>query len=58
MTKNKKFDCVEMKHRAAQRVQNKLAGKTRSEKINYWNSRYQDMLIKQASMQHRSKKAA
>ena len=36
MIKNKTFDCVEMKHQAAEKVQARLAGMTDQEQIAYF----------------------
>ncbi|MDP3683453.1 MAG: hypothetical protein Q8S01_05920 [Ignavibacteria bacterium] len=33
---NKKFDCVEMKHRAARIIQKKTARLSREEELEYW----------------------
>lgn len=35
MTEKKDFDCVEMKHRAAARIQKELKGKTAKERLAY-----------------------
>ena len=40
MKKAKEFDCVEMKHRAAARIQKDLKGKSVEERIAYWNEEY------------------
>ena len=34
---NKQFDCVEMKHKAAQKIQTKLAGLSPKEELAFWN---------------------
>lgn len=34
--KTKKFDCVEMKRRGAAIVQNKIAGMTQEQELEYW----------------------
>ena len=39
MNNDKSFDCVEMKHQAAEKVQALLAGMTREEKISYFQER-------------------
>lgn len=39
MTNEKPFDCVEMKHRAAEHVQARLAGMSREEKVQYFCER-------------------
>ena len=37
MSKEKKrFDCVEMKHKAAEHIRKKLEGKSKEERIAYW----------------------
>jgi len=45
--KNKGFDCVEMKHKAAQKVQARLARMTREEQLAYWDERTRDLLALQ-----------
>ena len=40
MNKENRFDCVEMKHRAAARIQKDLKGKSVEERIAYWNEEY------------------
>jgi hypothetical protein len=37
----KPFDCVEMKHNAARKIQKELKGKSIEEKLAYWNKEYQ-----------------
>ena len=44
--KNKEFDCVEMKHRAAEKIGKKLQRYTRRERLLYWNNRYENMKMK------------
>ena len=36
---NKTFDCVEMKRKRAEKVQEKIAGLSLEEKIKYWQER-------------------
>jgi hypothetical protein len=37
MNKEKKpFDCVEMKHKAAERIRKELEGKSKEERLAYW----------------------
>jgi hypothetical protein len=36
---NKTFDCVEMKRKGAEKVQEKIAGLSLEEKIKYWQER-------------------
>jgi hypothetical protein len=41
--KNKKFDCVEMKHRAAEKIAEKLKGLSRKAELSYWRASYNTM---------------
>jgi len=41
MTNDKPFDCVDMKHQAAEKVQAHLAGMSRDEKVEYFRERTQ-----------------
>ncbi len=34
--KNKRFDCVEMKHKGAERVYQAIAGLSKEQQIDYW----------------------
>jgi hypothetical protein len=44
MTSEKKpFDCVEMKHQGAERVQARLADMTREEQLAYWEQRGREL---------------
>lgn len=36
---NKPFDCVDMKHRAGQKIQKKLVSLTIREEVEFWKSR-------------------
>lgn len=36
---NKTFDCVEMKHNAAEKIQEKLTGMSSEEQLEYWQER-------------------
>jgi len=45
MTKD--FDCVEMKHKGAEKVQARLAGMTREEQLRYWEERTRALLALQ-----------
>ena len=36
--KTKKFDCVEMKRRAAEKIYEKIITMTREEELRFWNS--------------------
>ena len=39
MATKKSFDCVDMKHRGAEKVQAKLAGMSREQQLEYWRER-------------------
>jgi|GEM_PF-1441712 len=51
MMRNKEFDCVEMKHRAAEKVQNRLAGMSDEEKIAYFKRIGDEFRIRQKANQ-------
>jgi hypothetical protein len=34
--KHKRFDCVDMKHKASERIRKELEGKSKEERIAYW----------------------
>ncbi|MCL6098650.1 MAG: hypothetical protein M1391_08760 [Bacteroidetes bacterium] len=42
-----KFDCVEMKHRAARIINRKLSKMTREEELAYWRSKTKHSYLKQ-----------
>ena len=44
MKKNKKFDCVEMVHKGAERVRERLAGMSDEEQLEYWHKRHQELI--------------
>jgi len=49
MMKNKTFDCVEMKHQAAEYVQSQMAGMSDEEKIAFLNRVAEDFRAQQAN---------
>lgn len=51
----KTFDCVEMKHRGAERVQPKLAKMTLDEQVAYWERRGEELRKRKASAAARRK---
>jgi len=51
----KKFDCVEMKHRGAEKVQAKLATMTLDEQVAYWERRGKELRELKASVLARQK---
>ena len=46
----KTFDCVEMKHRGAEKVQARLATMTLDEQVAYWERRGMDILKAKAEI--------
>jgi hypothetical protein len=50
--KNKDFDCVKMKHRAAESVRKDLAGKGISGRLEYWAKQYKAMKREARSAVH------
>ena len=44
MATNKSFDCVDMKHKAAVKVQARLAGMSREQQLEYWRVRTDELL--------------
>ena len=55
MNEKKTFDCVEMKHQGAERVQALLAGMTREEQLAYWEQRGRELLARQQEIIARKK---
>jgi len=43
MAKDKSFDCVEMKHRAAVKIHNELKGKSIKERLDFWRNQKKAM---------------
>jgi hypothetical protein len=56
--KTKKFDCVEMKHLGAEKVQEQIAGMTREEEIKFWKERSQDLRRYQEAVRNEQSKSA
>ncbi|MCX6344683.1 MAG: hypothetical protein NT018_06380 [Armatimonadetes bacterium] len=44
MATKKSFDCVDMKHRGAAKVQAKLAGMSYEQQLEYWRTRTDELL--------------
>lgn len=42
--KNKSFDCVEMKHKAAEKIYEKMKKMSREEQIAYWKERSEEFI--------------
>jgi len=56
MTNNTKpFDCVEMKHQGAERVQARLAGMTLEEQLSFWEQRGRELYARQQEIIARKK---
>lgn len=51
----KDFDCVEMKHKGAEKVQARLAGMTIEEQLKYWDERTRALLELQQEVIARKK---
>jgi hypothetical protein len=51
----KTFDCVEMKHRAAESVQARLAGMSLDEQVEYWERRGKELRQGKARLRARRK---
>jgi len=56
--KTKKFDCVEMKHTGAEKIQEQTAGMTREQEVWFWKERSQLLKEQQKTIQKRDKLAA
>lgn len=44
MATKKNFNCVDMKHKGAEKVQAKLAGMSREQQLEYWRTRTDKLL--------------
>ncbi len=55
MATKKPFDCVEMKHRGAAKVQAKLAGMSREQQLEYWRERTERLLDLQQRVARKKK---
>ena len=49
--KTKTFDCVEMKRRGAAQVQQKVAGMTPQQELEYWREQTQQLRRRQRELQ-------
>ena len=52
--KTKTYDCVEMKHQGAQRVQQQTQGMTSEEEVEFWRARHEELLRLQAELRARA----
>jgi len=51
--KKKEVDCVQMQHRGAKGIQERLAGRTRLERIEYWRKRTEALCNRQEMLRKR-----
>ena len=56
--KTKKFDCVQMKHLGAEKVQAQISVMTREEEIRFWKERSQHLRRYQEAIKKEQKKSA
>lgn len=56
--KAKTFDCVEMMHRGAEKVQNKIRGMTKEEQIAFWRERSRKLTRRRITTQDEGKQEA
>ena len=47
---NKKFDCVEMKHRAARFIQKRISKLSREEELEYWRIQTRELREQQRKL--------
>ena len=47
---NKKFDCVEMKHKAAEKIRKATRGMTREQELAYWAGGTEELLSREKSL--------
>jgi len=50
MKENKNFDCVEMKHRAAEKLQQHLQGKTLHQQVSFWQQRTEELKMQKKNL--------
>ena len=48
-----KFDCVEMKHKAARIISHKLSKMTREEELTYWREKTKHFQRRQSTSKHK-----
>lgn len=48
-----KFDCVEMKHKAARIISHKLSKMTREEELTYWGEKTKHFHRRQSTSKHK-----
>jgi hypothetical protein len=52
---NKKFDCVEMKHRSARIIQKRISKLTREEELEYWRTQTRELREQQRKLMKKVK---
>ncbi len=55
---NKKFDCVEIKRRGAEKVQKETEGMNREQELKYWQLSTQKLKKHQAGLKNSKKESA
>jgi len=56
--KAKTFDCVDMKHAGAEKVQNQVAGMTREREVTFWKERSHHLRKRQQALKSGQPKSA
>ena len=54
--KNKEYDCVKMKHKAAERIHERLKGLSIAEKMSYWDARHKEMVKRKSGQEKTGEK--
>jgi hypothetical protein len=54
--KTKTFDCVEMKRKGAQRVQEMLQGMTVEEQLAFWDKKHEELVQRQDELRKNARK--
>lgn len=55
---NKDFDCVEMKHKAAEKIQEKIAGFSTEDELKFWKKQTESLRKFQRNMIKKDKVAS
>jgi hypothetical protein len=53
--RTKTFDCVEMKHRGAEKIQGKIKGMTLEQELAFWQERSRELQERQEALQQKRK---
>ncbi len=54
--KTKTFDCVEIKHRAAEKIREQVRGMTRDEERTFWERGTEELLLRQQALRNSREK--